>query len=261
MKLSISNIAWSADQDPAVYSFLQEQQIDAIEIAPTRIFPSSPYRQLKQASSWASDLKAQYGLSVSSMQSIWYGKTENLFSSPEERLILSEYTKAAIDFAAAVSCHNLVFGCPRNRCTDENSRLSDAVDFFHELGEYAATKDTVLALEANPPIYHTNFINTTAEAIKLIQVVASRGFLLNLDIGTMLYNKETPDFLYDHLSLINHIHISEPGLKQIERHPLHNELAALLHSQYQNYVSVEMGHQDDIAAIKNAIYYMKGLFQ
>ena len=218
MKLSISNIAWTEKNDREMYSFLKQEQIDAIEIAPTRIFPSEPYRHIEEAGAWANELKRQYGLAVSSMQSIWYGRSENIFHSLEERQRLSDYTKQAIDFAEAVSCPNLVFGCPRNRSLNEGADASVAIGFFQELGEYAARHNTVLSLEPNPVIYHTNYINTTAEALHLIQEVASPGFLLNLDIGTMLYNEETIDILRCKPELIHHVHISEPELKQFEPH-------------------------------------------
>lgn len=39
MKLSISNIAWSAEHDAAMYKFLQQEGFSGLEIAPTRIFP------------------------------------------------------------------------------------------------------------------------------------------------------------------------------------------------------------------------------
>jgi sugar phosphate isomerase/epimerase len=115
-------------------------------------------------------------------------------------------------------------------------------------------------LEPNPTIYHTNFINTTTQAIELIREVSSKGFLLNLDIGTMLYNEESPEILKKNLHLIHHIHISEPGLACIQPHELHYQLADILRSGYDHYISIEMGRQDDIHTIQHAIHYMKGLF-
>ena len=85
------------------------------------------------------------------MQSIWYGRQEKLFGSEEERQVLLAYTKEAIDFAAAVGCGNLVFGCPRNRNVPEGIRPEQveeiACGFFHELGEYAYSKGTALSIE------------------------------------------------------------------------------------------------------------------
>ena len=39
----------------------------------------------------------------------------------------------------------------------------------------------MLAMEANPPIYNTNYINTDSEAFALVKKIDSKGFLVNLD--------------------------------------------------------------------------------
>lgn len=98
-----------------------------------------------------------------------------------------DYTKKAIDFAAAIGCKNLVFGCPRNRSLPAGADESVAVAFFKELGEYAYSKGTAIGMEANPPIYNTNYINDTKSALELIEQVDSKGFKLNLDVGTRIF--------------------------------------------------------------------------
>ena len=72
MILSISNIAWTADNDEKVYGFMKEHGFPGLEIAPTRIFAETPYEDLSAAERWKEDLQARYGFTVSSMQSIWY---------------------------------------------------------------------------------------------------------------------------------------------------------------------------------------------
>ena len=64
--------------------------------------------------------------------------------SEEERKILVDYTKKAIDFANRISCKNLVFGCPKNRVSKNENNNDIAISFFRELGEYAKLKNTVL---------------------------------------------------------------------------------------------------------------------
>ena len=43
MKLSISNIGWEEKDDNAVYQLMKKYGYSGLEIAPTRIFPVSPY--------------------------------------------------------------------------------------------------------------------------------------------------------------------------------------------------------------------------
>jgi len=40
MNLSVSNIAWSAEEDESVYSLLRELGVSRLEIAPTRLWSS-----------------------------------------------------------------------------------------------------------------------------------------------------------------------------------------------------------------------------
>ncbi len=262
MNLSISNIGWQKEQDEAVYSLLKNYGFLGLEIAPTRIFPETPYENITAATAWADELMNQYGFSVPSMQSIWYGRQEKLFGTKEERSTLLEYTKKAVDFAVSVHCHNLVFGCPRNRCIPENADQMIGTQFFREIGEYAAENGTVIGMEANPPIYNTNYINDTVSAIELIEEVNSPGFLLNLDIGTMIQNKESVDELKGKVKLINHVHISEPGLKPIEKRVLHKQLKEVLAAEgYHGYISIEIGQVDNIQMIENALIYLKEVFE
>ena len=216
IKLSISNIAWTSEYDQQVYEYIRDARFSGLEIAPTRIFPKNPYDYIQQATDWATTIKNLYGFSVSAMQSIWYGRQEKIFGTEEERKALIDYTKKAIDFAEVIGCKNLVFGCPRNRRLPENADYAIAIKFFKEIGDYAGAHNTVIGMEANPPIYNTNFINDTKSAFDLIDTVNSDGFKLNLDLGTMIENGEDADELINKVELINHVHISEPGLKAIE---------------------------------------------
>lgn len=261
MKLSISNIGWDAESDNSVYSLMREYGFSGLEIAPTRIFPDSPYDKLGEAYAWAEELKSRYGFSIPSMQSIWFGRQEKLFGTEEEREILIDYTKKAIDFAAALHCGNLVFGCPRNRVISDNADWQPGVSFFKLLGDYAAERGTVIGMEANPPIYHTNYINDTVSAVKLIEEVNSPGFLLNLDVGTVIQNGEAVDLLQGRVRYVNHVHISEPGLKPVQKRELHKSLRDILYAEnYQGFISIEMGKTKDLCELIDAMKYVKEVF-
>ena len=261
MNLSISNIAWSNEDDEQMYAFLKEQEFLGVEIAPTRIFPQNPYDNLKEAQDFAINLKQNYGLNVSSMQSIWYGINEKIFGSEEERKILEYYTKKAINFANSIGCKNLVFGCPKNRVSQNENDIDISISFFRELGEYAKLNNTVLSIEPNPVIYNTNFINYTSQAFEIVKAVKSDGFKVNIDLGTIIYNKEDLQIIADNIGLVNHIHISEPNLVLIEKRELHNRLFEILNQvNYQGFVSIEMGKRDNLDEVKETIKYVKEVF-
>ena len=258
IKYSISNIAWDEKYDTEMYNFLSNNNFNGIEIAPTRLVGEKPYEKLAEASEIKKTLNEKYGLRISSMQSIWYGKTENIFNSKEEMAILLDYTKKAIEFAKVLNCHNLVFGCPKNRNISIDKEKGDckkiAKDFFNELGEYAKKNDTVIALEPNPTIYNTNFINTTKEAIDFVKEINSDGLKVNLDCGTIIQNNEDVDEMFKDINLINHIHISEPYLKPITFNDIQKKVIKLsIERNYDKYISVEMGKVEDVGIVKNIV--------
>lgn len=261
MKLSISNIGWGNSEDHIIYKLMKKYNYLGLEIAPTRIFPENPYDRLNEANAWAKNLKKQYCLAIPSMQSIWFKRQEKLFGTDEERQILIDYTKKAINFASAIACNNLVFGCPRNRAIPENANPEKGIEFFREISNYAAEKGTVIGMEANPLIYDTNYINDTRSALELIEQVGEKGFRLNLDVGTMIQNKEDVKVISGKVHLINHVHISEPGLKPIEQRQLHYDLKKiLLHENYQGFISIEMGRTENISIIKDKMQYVREIF-
>ena len=266
MKLAVSNIAWEQSADEQMYAIIKEKGFSGIEIAPTRIFAEKPYEKREQAADWCNGLQQSYGLLVCSMQSIWFGRTEKLFGSKTERQALLDYTKQAIDFAKAVQCGNLMLGCPRNRNVPElvERRKAEAIaeEFFGELGAYAADRGTVLAIEPNPAIYGTNFINATEDAFSFVERVNSRGFRVNLDVGTMLANEESPELLKGRMDYVNHVHISEPGLGLIEQRSLHCDLIQVLKEEnYKGFLSIEMGNRGQIGEVIKVMDYVRNIVE
>lgn len=259
IKLSISNIAWAAEHDAEMYQFLKETGFQGLEIAPTRIYPDVPYDKLFEAKEWASILKEKYSLEVPSMQSIWYGHQEKIFGTKEERQILIDYTKKSIDFAEVIGCKNLVFGNPKNRDTDDvPGNYPVAIDFFREIGEYALEHNTCIAIEPNPTIYNTRFINKTEQAVEIAYKCDCPGVKVNVDLGTIIYNKEDINYLRQIPDYINHVHISEPGLNIIVHRALHPLLFEILNSiAYKGYVSIEMGNKGALSDVKNCMVYIK----
>ena len=261
MKLSISNIAWGNESDKEMYKYLMDVKFNAIEIAPTRIIKENPYDNLDKARDIANKLNNYYSLEISSMQSIWYGKTGNIFNSDDAEELI-KYTKKAIDFANTIRCKNLVFGCPKNRIIPEGKNEDEVLYFFKELGDYAIEKQTVIAIEPNPAIYGTNFINYTKQAFKFVKKIDSNGIKVNVDFGTIVENKERLNEIFENINWVNHIHISEPNLVKIENRKLHKVLYDnLKRLKYNKYVSVEMKNTGDLNNVKDVIKYINGIFR
>ena len=261
MNLSISNIAWSSEYDESMYQFLKDNGYKGLEIAPTRIFPEMPYDHLSEAKDWAQQLKEKYGLVVPSMQSIWFGRQERIFGGKMERKALIDYTRKACRFAKAIGCKNLVFGNPKNRDTDDViGNYPIAIDFFHTLGEMAVEHDTIIAIEPNPTIYNTRFINNAMQAAELANKANSEGVKVNFDLGAVIQNDEDIKCIELISDLVNHVHISEPYLRPIDENheELHHYLMEFGNSHHDIFISIEMGRVDN-DIVKNKVEYISKL--
>lgn len=282
MKYAISNIAWSPEEDEMMYDYLSERRM-GLEIAPSRIYPwkksdstgrtVGPYDHAREAQDWARDMYNYYGIKIVSMQSVLNGIQANIFGSDRENRSLILYMKKAIDFAFALKCKNLVFGCPINRNIPDGYDMVKAGQvasaFFAELTMYAAQRGVVIAIEANPVNYNTNFINFTSQAFDLVRFIskevgknASAFFKVNLDLGAIVTNGESVyELLNDKtIPLINHVHYSEPNLKMLRQREEHKAIKKMLEDNgYDNYISVEMRMPERTKDVLTAIEYLRSL--
>ena len=70
-RLAISNIAWDAKADEAMYALLKRAGYTGLEIAPTRLFPERPYECCGQMEREARRLKEEYGLGFYAVDLVW----------------------------------------------------------------------------------------------------------------------------------------------------------------------------------------------
>ncbi len=74
-------------------------------------------------------------------------------------------------------------------------------------------------------------------------------------------NEDLLKVLKGNVEYINHVHISEPWLKIIEKREIHKTLKyVLLEENYKGFISVEMAKVDDIEKIEDIIIYIKEIF-
>ncbi|RRD95370.1 sugar phosphate isomerase/epimerase [Clostridiales bacterium COT073_COT-073] len=264
MKLSISNIAWNKEEDALIYQKMKEFGWQYLEIAPTRWIKIDPYSEenIEEARKIAGQIYNEHKLSLASMQSILFQVSERIFFGDEEKNILKSKLKDAINYAAKISCPNLVFGCPKNRqIVDMKHQYQEGILFFREIAEFAEKLKVNFSMEPNPTIYNTNYINTTKEAWELVNQVNNGAFGINYDLGTVIENKEDINEIRQYLPKINHIHISEPYLDTIKKRELHKELVSILKEMnYQKVVSVEMKRPETIDKVYSVMEYITDIF-
>lgn len=248
MRLSISNIAWTASEELEISQLLENYGIEGIEIAPTRI-RENPIQATDSEIKEYKNFWNKQGIQIVAMQSLLFGsKGMALFETTEKRDDMLEYLKNIIRIGAFLGVKGLVFGSPQNRRVNNlepNLAYEIALEFFDKIGTFAAQHDTVFLLEPNAAIYNCDFIMTEKEAIEIAAEVNNPGFSFHVDSASLHLAGESPEILRPVADKIVHVHASEPYLKPItnDSEVQHSQIANLLRdTKYKGFVSIEMRH-------------------
>lgn len=245
MKVSISNIAWKAEDDEAVYALIKKYGYEGIDIAPSRIW-NDIYAVAQNDSASFCEILASKGLVVGGMQSLLFNRPDlTIFENEPAREATGEALKRMIDLGSAVGASAVIFGSPKNRIIgdDRNTKVGIAIDFFRQLGEYAFAKNISFCIEPNPTIYGGDFLTHTEETFDFVEQAASQGLKVNLDMGTVIANNEdmSIEYIQEKIDLIGHVHVSMPFLKPVVITDVHHKtLDALVHAGYSGWISIEM---------------------
>jgi sugar phosphate isomerase/epimerase len=230
VRIGVSNLGWRRDEDAELLAALD---VDALELAPTKLWDDPlavPAAALAAYRAAAPPLVA--------LQALLFGHPElRVFDESRERTLV--HLRGMCDLAAALGASVLVFGSPGNRRRDGRPRAI-AVDFFRELGEYAASRGVCVCLEPLPPELGTDFVTSAAEAASLVDEVASAGFGVHLDSASLRLAGEDP--LETIRPGLRHFHASEVGFGPLGTTGVdHARCAeALRRAGYGGVVSVEL---------------------
>lgn len=263
MNVSISNIAWKNEEEPAVAAFLRDHGITGVDVAYTK-FWASPAEASDQALADYRAFWAQHGITIIGMQSLIYGRPDlMLFGSPEVRADMTAYMRAVLRLAGKLGARPLVFGSPKNRLKGvlpDGEAMDIAAELFTTLAHTAAQENVILCIEPNPAEYGCDFVRTTAPAIELVSRVNHPHFRLHLDAAIITMNGEDIEAAIDSAApYLAHFHASEPQLAVVGEgtvdHP--RFAAALKRIGYQGWVAVEMRSgwkTPDLEAVKVALH-------
>ena len=221
MKLSISNIAWTKDEDEQVYRLMVDNGFTGLDIAPARIFENPFEVEVEAAKSFKNKMK-DMGIEVVGMQSLLY-KTEglNIFGTPESRYSMFKHLIKMMDYAKKIGVKILVFGSPKNRLIgnmEYKKAEKIAIGFFSELADYAKRNGLIFCIEPNPKDYGADFLTNTIDAANFVKKVNNDGLGLHMDMGTILMNNEDIEGIIEaYIDIIKHIHISHPHLDIVNK--------------------------------------------
>lgn len=251
MRIAVSNIAWRPDEDAAMARLLAGCGVDAVEVAPTRLWPKPLEASPAEIDAYV-DVWRRAGVEVVSMQALLFGRPDlQLFADPDSRQQTLSYLAGIARLAARMGARKLVLGSPGNRKVGERDRTEVweiACDFFRSAGRDAAAAGVQLCIAPNPPAYGCDFVTTAAEGLALVEAVAEPGFGLHLDAaGLHLAGENLAAAVRMCRHVLGHVHLSAPQLGRIQRdagvdYPAF--VAALREVGYPGLLSLEMRMAD-----------------
>jgi D-psicose/D-tagatose/L-ribulose 3-epimerase len=268
VKLAVSHLAWTPEEDAEAHALLRELGVSQIEIAPARFW--SKWASASQDSlRFAIARVADAGMSVVAFQALLFGRPDlTLFESDEARENCAKFCEGLAALAGISGARALVFGSPKNRIIPEAMRQEEAWriarEFFRRIGAAAAARSVCFCLEPNPAEYGGNFLTHMEGTVSLIREIESAGVCLQVDAGELAMNAEDVErVIADNSHLIGHVHISQPLLGDFSQ-PWegHARLAKSLRaSGYADTISIEMKRADrGLDAVREAIKFARACY-
>ncbi len=245
-KIAISNLAWDHSEDVKVVPILQKYNINAIEIAPSKIWPDPSKAKVSQIKDYRQFWNKR-GIEIIATTHLLSPHPElTLFENNKTRIKSLKYLKSLIKISSILGAKVMNFGSPKNRrkgSLTNKEAFAISQNFFSQIARECEKYNINFAFEPNPPIYGGDFIHTTKEAVYLAKKVKHQNFGVNIDLSTMIENRE--DFentIKLAMPYAKHLHISEPYLvampKKISAHKILSR--AIDKTGFTKYLSIEM---------------------
>lgn len=227
--------------------FIAQTGYTGIELAPFTLAPlitdvsAETRRELRTQAE-------DHGLTICGLH--WLlAKTEGFHLTTNDRSVREATTKYLIELGNACADFGgtvMVFGSPaqRNQRADvsREQAYENAAEVFRGALPAFADRGVSIALEPLTP-RETNFLNTCAEAVELIERVDQPNLVLHQDVKAMLSEPTPiPELIERYASITGHFHVNDdnllgPGMGRTDYHPI---VKALLESGYSGWVSVEV---------------------
>ena len=269
MELGISNIAWNREEDHAILRELPRLGVTALEMAPTKLWDKPVEVDEASLIQYRKSVENE-GLRIAAFQSLFFNQPDlKIFGSAEARAKSVDYLRKLCDMASTLGVKALVFGSPACRNLgglDYQNALDIAITFFHEVGQYAASREVCVCIEPLPKSMGCEFIQNSLQGEEFVRSVNSQGFRLHLDSASMAMNEEDYESTINKSKdLVRHFHISEIGYGVIGSTNVdHKRLAKALRSiVYPGVVSIEMiakQNHPNIDRVQTAVRYAHSIY-
>ncbi len=268
MKFAISNIALTPFEHSEELAQIAALGLEGLEVAPSRVWPDtwhglrprdvSKYRKLVEAS----------GLNIVGIHSLFFDHPVlGLFKDAAVRQETLKFMVHLSQICRDLGGATLIYGGGRKR---GGLPLEDAYDeacaFFGDLCKRIEDHGTIYCFEPLGP-NDTDFINTVADSIRVVETVNSPALKVQLDAKALVENEDIKLSVFKaakpHLV---HFHANDPGLGVLGSSGKvdHSVLGEMLNKiSYEGYVSIEqrmIGETNPIQSISDSVNILKDCY-
>jgi len=266
---AVSNIALSPYDHASELGQLGALGLTGIEVAPSRVWRDT-WQGLSSADveAYRKQVEAA-GLKVIGLHSLFFDHPDmGLFKEPDTRIRTMDFLVHLSALCRDLGGHTLIYGGGRKRGgVSPEMAKTETIDFCGELSRRMEDHGTCLCFEPLGP-KDTDFINSTYEALEIVEAINHRCVRTQLDAKALVENNEADAEVFDAAapSLV-HFHANEPGLNvlghsgQIDHAAFGGYLRDI---GYDGYVSIEqrMFNQDDpLADVRKSITVLQECYQ
>jgi sugar phosphate isomerase/epimerase len=269
VKFSICNELFEGWPIEDVFRTAAEIGYDGVEIAPFTLAESvcdvthEQRREIVQ-------LAKNNGIEIVGLHWVLVKPPGLYLNHPDEaiRKRTRDYLDALIRFCADLGGKVVVFGSPKQRSVHEELTFQQAWDYaletFVHISETARQEGVYFCIEPLSP-KETDFINTMADALRMVREVNNPYFQTMIDVKALTSEgRPLPEIIREGRECIRHVHANEPdgrgpGTGNTDFHQIS---VALEEIGYCGYVSVEVFDfkPDPILIAKNSLAHLKKAF-
>ena len=265
MKFSVSNIALPAFDHTDDFGRLREFGLDAIEVAPSRVWRDTWHGLTTVEVSDYRNRIVNAGLGVVGLHSLFYDRSElGLFKQPAERAESLDFLEHLSKVCRDLGGKTLIYGGGRKRGPlSKPEARAEAVDFFGELTKRVEAHGTCFCFEPLGPD-DSDFINSALDSLAIVEEVGSPALQVQLDAKALVENDEAVIETFEAVrSKLVHFHANEPGLEvlgstgKVDHALFGNALRAI---GYKGYVSIEqrmLSQTDPLADLMTSAEVLK----
>lgn len=235
---------WQIEQ---VFDLAKEVGYDGVEIAPFTLAESVTEIDAARRKQIRREAEKR-GLEIAGLHWLLVSPKGLYMNHPDEaiRAKTSDYLHHLIDFCGDLGGTRMIIGSPKQRNVLETDTFDACwqrtVEAFRKLAQRAEDRDIVLCIEPLSP-KETNFIQTMADAIRMVEDVDRPAFRLMADVKAMSSEaRPIPAILAGAAPYLNHFHANDPnllgpGFGELDYAPI---VEALREIGYDQWVSVEV---------------------